>query len=98
LLRAHEVVPPGIGDRVDLDDGRGGHNSNLSTRPVPASTPVSLGATMERLDPGGQLAEEWEELAERVSASPFVRPGWFEAWSEAFGSGPLLAVTARNGS
>ena len=27
----------------------------------------------------------WEELAERVSAAPFARPGWFEAWAEAFG-------------
>ena len=30
-------------------------------------------------------ATAWEELAERVGAAPFARPGWFGAWAEAFG-------------
>jgi CelD/BcsL family acetyltransferase involved in cellulose biosynthesis len=34
-------------------------------------------------------APEWEELAERVNASPFLRPGWIAAWWRAFGSGRL---------
>jgi CelD/BcsL family acetyltransferase involved in cellulose biosynthesis len=30
------------------------------------------------------VAREWDELADRVDAGPFVRPGWFEAWMGAF--------------
>lgn len=33
------------------------------------------------------LADEWEELADRTGASPFLRPGWIGAWWRAFGSG-----------
>lgn len=38
---------------------------------------------------------EWEELAVRTGASPFIRPGWFLRWWEAFGSGELSIVTLR---
>jgi CelD/BcsL family acetyltransferase involved in cellulose biosynthesis len=38
---------------------------------------------------------EWEELAIRTGASPFIRPGWFLPWWEAFGSGDLSIVTLR---
>lgn len=31
------------------------------------------------------VAREWDALADRVGAPPFLRPGWFEAWSAAFG-------------
>jgi CelD/BcsL family acetyltransferase involved in cellulose biosynthesis len=30
------------------------------------------------------LAREWDDLADRVGAVPFLRPGWVEAWCEAF--------------
>ena len=43
------------------------------------------------------LRHEWDELAARNDASPFVRPGWLLAWHEAFGRFPLHAVTAREG-
>jgi CelD/BcsL family acetyltransferase involved in cellulose biosynthesis len=43
------------------------------------------------------IAEEWEELADRVGASPFVRPGWFAAWLEAFGDGEPLVLAVRDG-
>jgi CelD/BcsL family acetyltransferase involved in cellulose biosynthesis len=47
------------------------------------------------LDP---LREEWEALADKTAASPFLRPGWFEAWWSAFGSGvPELVAVRRNG-
>jgi CelD/BcsL family acetyltransferase involved in cellulose biosynthesis len=42
------------------------------------------------------VAGEWDELADRVGAGPFQRPGWFDAWMRAFGGGDSLAVlTAR---
>ena len=39
-------------------------------------------------------ATAWEELAERVAAPPFARPGWFEAWGQAFGE-PVELLTAK---
>lgn len=41
------------------------------------------------------LAPEWEALAKREQASPFLWPGWFEAWWRAFGSGELHILAAR---
>lgn len=41
------------------------------------------------------LAPEWDELADRTRAMPFVRPGWFEAWWSAFGAGELELLTVR---
>jgi CelD/BcsL family acetyltransferase involved in cellulose biosynthesis len=43
------------------------------------------------------LAGEWEALAQRVDASPFLRPGWVAAWIDAFGDGELRTVEARRG-
>jgi len=39
----------------------------------------------------------WDELAERVGAAPFDRPGWFEAWAEAFDEPLELLTTEANG-
>jgi CelD/BcsL family acetyltransferase involved in cellulose biosynthesis len=41
------------------------------------------------------LADEWEELADRTGASPFLRAGWIGAWWRAFGSGLLEVRTVR---
>lgn len=41
------------------------------------------------------VSGEWEELADAVGATPFERPGWVEAWWEAFGKGRLQIVTLR---
>ncbi len=41
------------------------------------------------------LAYEWEELAERIDGSPFLRPGWILAWLRAFGTGRPEAITVR---
>ena len=41
------------------------------------------------------IAREWDELADRVAAPPFLRPGWVKAWWEAFGAGALELVTER---
>ena len=42
-------------------------------------------------------ATAWEELAERVDAAPFLRPGWFEAWAKAFGEPLELLTTEADG-
>ena len=41
------------------------------------------------------VAAEWDELAARTGASPFVRPGWIEAWWGSFGRGELRVLAAR---
>ena len=39
------------------------------------------------------IAHEWHELADRVDAAPFLRPGWMVAWLAAWGEAPrILAV------
>jgi CelD/BcsL family acetyltransferase involved in cellulose biosynthesis len=44
------------------------------------------------------IAGEWDELADRAGAAPFLRPGWFEAWLRAFGDGAdPLVLAARRG-
>lgn len=44
-----------------------------------------------------RVAPEWDELASRVGAAPCLRPGWVEAWWNAFGSGRLDLVAVRRG-
>lgn len=41
------------------------------------------------------IAAEWDELALRLGFSPFVRPGWFSCWLDAFGSAGLRVVALR---
>jgi len=40
----------------------------------------------DRIEP---LVIEWERLARRTEASPFLWPGWISAWWRAFGAGKL---------
>src|SRR3712207_6819531 len=48
-----------------------------------------------RIEP---LVGEWEELARRGNASPFLWPGWMKAWWHAFGAGRLQILTVyQNG-
>jgi CelD/BcsL family acetyltransferase involved in cellulose biosynthesis len=42
-----------------------------------------------------RLTREWEELADLVAAPPFMRPGWFQTWCEAFGRPRIELLTAR---
>lgn len=44
----------------------------------------------------GRLAGEWDELAGRVGAVPWIRRGWVEAWLEAFGTETVEVFIARN--
>jgi CelD/BcsL family acetyltransferase involved in cellulose biosynthesis len=41
------------------------------------------------------IEEEWDELADRLDADPFVRPLWVNAWFDAFGENSRLVVTVR---
>jgi CelD/BcsL family acetyltransferase involved in cellulose biosynthesis len=55
---------------------------------------VSAPGGLRRARPGGDapprgLAAEWDALADRAGADPFVRPGWIDAWCAAFGGGTL---------
>ena len=45
----------------------------------------------------GDIAEEWERLADSANAAPFLRPVWTHAWWQAFGGGRLEIVTLRDG-
>ncbi len=42
-----------------------------------------------RLD---DVAEEWDQLADRVGSPPFGRPGWFAAWVAGFADGNALEL------
>lgn len=51
---------------------------------------------LSHVRPSAPIEEEWADLAERTGAPPFLHPGWFEAWTAAFGDGPLEHVTVRD--
>jgi CelD/BcsL family acetyltransferase involved in cellulose biosynthesis len=48
-------------------------------RPAPTRAPMA---------PSG-ISAEWDALADRAGADPFVRPGWIDAWRVAFGGRAL---------
>ena len=48
-------------------------------RSLPDTSPAAVTA----------LRDEWDRLADRTGAAPFLRPGWIEAWWCAFGAGRL---------
>jgi CelD/BcsL family acetyltransferase involved in cellulose biosynthesis len=50
---------------------------------------------IETHDSFERIAQDWEDLAERTGAPPFLRPGWMQAWWGAFGSGSLEVVAVR---
>lgn len=41
------------------------------------------------------FAAEWDALADRLGAPPFLRAGWFEAWHRAYGQGELRVLEVR---
>jgi CelD/BcsL family acetyltransferase involved in cellulose biosynthesis len=49
----------------------------------------------EEISSIASLAEEWDALADRAYAPPFLRPGWIQAWWRAFGNGQLEILVAR---
>lgn len=57
-----------------------------------------MGLEYRVLDSFEPIAPEWDDLATRAGASPFLRPGWFQAWWNAFGRGRLqLSTLHRDG-
>jgi len=69
-------------------------------RPGPAPQPSGGDAEPLRLEVVGTVdavARDWDELADRVQAAPFLRPGWVGAWWRAFGTGRVEIVTLRRG-
>ena len=55
--------------------------------PQPVTTETS--GRVEVYQEIASVAKAWDELADRTLAPPFMRPGWFECWWDAFGSGQL---------
>jgi CelD/BcsL family acetyltransferase involved in cellulose biosynthesis len=67
--------------------------------PVDGDAPAALvRPTLQVFQAVEPLAEQWEELADRVDASPFLRPGWIQAWQRAFGTGRLEIVALWQGA
>jgi CelD/BcsL family acetyltransferase involved in cellulose biosynthesis len=53
--------------------------------------------SVELLDSADRIRADWDDLADRMEAAPFLRPGWIEPWQEAFCSGePAYLVTRRD--
>lgn len=68
--------------------------------PAPASEQAPLlradGCVLVRTI--AELERDWDELADRLGASPFQRPGWVAAWWDAFGTGkPEILSVRRQG-
>jgi CelD/BcsL family acetyltransferase involved in cellulose biosynthesis len=63
--------------------------------PVPAEKDSTL--TVERHDAVAPLADEWDALAARAGAAPFLRPGWIAAWIDAFEPRGVTILAARRG-
>jgi CelD/BcsL family acetyltransferase involved in cellulose biosynthesis len=75
-----------------------GHDPHaLDSRP----SPPALGrrspapASVEVHDSPDALRADWDALADRTGAAPFLRPGWVEAWHRAFGTGRLAVFAVR---
>jgi CelD/BcsL family acetyltransferase involved in cellulose biosynthesis len=56
-----------------------------------------VGDRVELIEGIESLAAGWDALADATSAGPFVRPGWFAAWFDAFGGGgrPVVLCVRR---
>ena len=57
---------------------------------------TTLAPAVVRRPVDDDLAAAWDDLADRVGAAPFARPGWLLAWAEATGLS-LEALTAWQG-
>jgi CelD/BcsL family acetyltransferase involved in cellulose biosynthesis len=50
--------------------------------------------THERIE---GLGDDWDDLADRANALPWLRPGWIARWWRAFGKGRLHIIAVRSG-
>lgn len=62
--------------------------SRARDRPRLPAVPV------QQVDSLESIAAQWEELADRVAAPPWLRPGWIDAWVAAFAGGAPLEIFA----
>lgn len=53
------------------------------------------GVRVERHESITDLEPEWNQLAARTGAAPFLHPGWLASWWKAFGRGHLVVLAAR---
>lgn len=69
----------------------------MSAEPALEHSPLAHDSTpaVERHDSVGPIAAEWDALATRLGAAPFLRPGWIEAWTEAFPAPGFTVLAAR---
>jgi CelD/BcsL family acetyltransferase involved in cellulose biosynthesis len=76
------------------------------TRKSLGSAPAEAAVTFEgedstaRVETAGSIAElrdEWDALAKRLEAPPFLGPGWVSSWWRAFGDGTLRVLALRRG-
>lgn len=52
----------------------------------------------QRLALDDELATEWDGLADRTRAAPYLRPRWFELWSRSFSSSnPCILIVREQG-
>ena len=63
----------------------------------PLGAKEALVLSVEEIESVADVREEWDALADRVGATPFLRPGWFEAWAAAFAAGPVRVLAVREG-
>ncbi len=61
---------------------------------VSSDTAVTSVAITHRIE---SVAPQWDDLVDRVQGTPFQRPGWIQAWWDAFGSGSLEIMCAWRG-
>src|SRR2546423_9896172 len=55
----------------------------------------TLAAQQATATPGLTLHEEWDALADRLGAPPFLRPGWIDAWCGAYAASPVTMLQIR---
>jgi CelD/BcsL family acetyltransferase involved in cellulose biosynthesis len=85
-----ESVAPWVGDvgyaphRMSPKDDGGRPRASDNADDVAASGFTSLAVSVGSYRDVATIADEWDNLADRVGASPFLRSGWYQAFSAAF--------------
>src|SRR5207302_10867648 len=70
----------------------------MAARPDPMRFQnVAIPATATPSAPERTQHQEWDELADRVAAPPFLRPGWIDAWCPAFAKAASPVREVRSG-
>jgi CelD/BcsL family acetyltransferase involved in cellulose biosynthesis len=59
--------------------------------------PLGQNVTVDSFTRLEDVASDWDELADELDASPFLRPGWIARWWKAFGRGRSEIIAVRVG-